>query len=120
MAKNTWDGEESNYHDKEGNKFHKIKFTGRDYEFVHLHNERGPAVVGKNGYKAYYNVGMLGRENGPAITLPDGTQQYWDRNVPHRKNGPAVIYPDGKVEYWLEGVQYSKEQWEVEKEKCVY
>lgn len=53
-----------------------------------LHNAKGPAVIGLNGYEAWYQNGFR-----------------------HREDGPAVVQDRGNS-YFLRGIQYSKEQWE--------
>ena len=50
-----------------------------------------------------------------------GNSSYWDYNgLQHRINGPALIetYSKGtNLQYFLYGVEYSKEQWEIEKNR---
>ena len=54
------------------------------------HRLGGPAIEGKNGFKAYCKHGHL-----------------------HNLEGPARIWENGREEYWIKGVKYpSLKEWE--------
>jgi len=75
----------------------------------HLSAELGPAVIGSNGTKEYYEHGIHHRsyELGPARIWSDGSQIYWENGKLHRPHelGPAIIRSNGDKEYWENGIQ---------------
>ncbi len=59
------------------------------------HRTAGPAEIHKDGYKAWFQNGMLHRKekDGPAVEKPDGTKEYWEKgkliriDKPKRRRG---------------------------------
>lgn len=52
-----------------------IQFRNR---YGQIHRIGGPAIIGSDGTKAYYEHGQLHRADGPAITTPDGEEYYFE------------------------------------------
>ena len=75
-----------------------IKYYDENYL---LHREDEPAVVGRDGYKAYYCHNKLHNLNGPAVEFPDGTKHYWIDDKRHRLDAPAVEKANGDKEWWV-------------------
>ena len=68
-----------------------------------LHNPHGPAVVGLDGYKAYYINGKVHNPDGPAVIYTDGGQEYWINDQLHNPDGPAIAYSDRSKAYYING-----------------
>jgi hypothetical protein len=67
------------------------------------HRPDGPAVVGADGYKAWILNGQRHRENGPARIWSDGREEWWLNDKWHREDGPARIWSNGREERWRNG-----------------
>ena len=62
-----------------------------------IHNPYGPAVVSKDGYKAY-----------------------WINNKRHRLDGPALIRSNGSEEYYIYGKELTKEEFEIHPDRLKF
>jgi hypothetical protein len=82
------------------------------------HSDSGPAVVYKNGDKAWYNHGKRHREDGPAFEWENGSKAWYVNDILHRLDGPAEIWHDGHVEWWINGYHVTKiiHQWANERD----
>ena len=54
---------------------------------------------------------------GPAIIYKDGYKAYWIEGKVHKLDGPAVIFSDGEGQYWISDKYLTKEQFEVHPER---
>jgi hypothetical protein len=68
-----------------------------------LHRLDGPAIIYPNGYKVYYQHGIIHRLGGPARIYSDGQHAYYQNGRLHRLDGPAKIYANGTIQYWVDG-----------------
>ena len=59
--------------------------------------------IGGNIYYYKKNTDILHNPYGPAIIYKDGYKAYWIEGKVHRLDGPAVIFADGDIEYWING-----------------
>jgi len=76
-----------------------------------LHRDNGPAVIYKNGTKAWYQNDKLHRLYEPAIINYNGRKEWYQNGKRHRENGPAIIYPDGTKIWYQNGEEYSEEDY---------
>lgn len=74
------------------------------------HRLDGPAYMGINGDKYWYQNGQLHRIDGPAICYNDGTEIWYKNGLLHRLDGPATIWADGTKEWWINDKQYTEKQ----------
>lgn len=80
----------------------EYKFKGRH------HRENGPAITTPNGFKAFFQHGVLTNKPGePAMIEPDGTLWFYVDGVLHNTKGPAIKGAN-ITEYWIDGKQYSE------------
>ena len=63
----------------ERNEHGTITYRNADGDF---HNSHGPAVVGADGYEAYYINGKRHNPDGPAIVWPDGSKACYINGKP--------------------------------------
>jgi len=77
----------------------------------------GHITCADDGTQKWYKNGKVHREDGPAIIWADGTQVWFKNNKAHREDGPAIIEPDGSQSWFLEGKKYSKEEFDVIRNK---
>jgi hypothetical protein len=54
------------------------------------HRHPGPAEVHRDGYKAWFWMGLRHRKGKPAVIYADGTEEYWEngkfiKRVPEKK-----------------------------------
>ena len=62
-----------------------------------FHNPYGPAIIDKDGYKAYFIESKC-----------------------HRLDGPAVIYWGGKVEYFINDEKLTEEEFEIHPQRLKF
>lgn len=81
--------------------------TKKWYQYGALHREGGePAIEWAYGDREWYRNGVLHREGAPAIERVDGTREWWLDGKRHREDGPAVEKADGKNEWFLNGKEW--------------
>ena len=69
----------------------------------HLHRTDGPAVVGSNGYMAWWQNGQRHRVDGPAIVYPDGSKEWHQHGHLHRIDGPAIEFASSPKHWYING-----------------
>lgn len=57
----------------------------------HEHRLDGPAIIGPDGYEAWYRDGRLHREGGPAVTWPSGQTAWYYNGWGHPPNDPSGV-----------------------------
>lgn len=62
-----------------------------------LHRVGGPAIIGTNGLKEWFQNGECHRIGGPAIIRADGTEYWFQNGQYHRADGPALICTNGNI-----------------------
>lgn len=67
------------------------------------HRDDGPAIVGSNGHKEWWQMGDLHRVGGPAVEHSNGSKEWWCNNKKHRQGGPAVNNGDITNQWWEGG-----------------
>ena len=70
------------------------------------HRENGPAVVGSNGYMAWWQNGQRHRVDGPAIVYSDGPKEWYQNGQLHRTDGPAIEHSIGTKEWFQNGQRH--------------
>ena len=70
----------------------------------------------------YYkkNTNMYHNPHGPAIIDKDGYKAYCIENKFHRLDGPARIWPSGYEEYWINSIALTKEEFEIHPERLKF
>jgi hypothetical protein len=84
------------------------KFYYKDKEMTIYHREDGPAIEGRDGYKAWYLNGKRHREDGPAVEWACGSKYWYLNGELHREDGPAIEYASGTKEWYLNGLAFSE------------
>ena len=74
-----------------------------------LHRVDGPAVVGADGFQAWWLNGKRHRADGPAVVYKSGYREWWLDYKKHRVDGPAVVRANGDCEWWVDGKFIKKE-----------
>ena len=74
----------------------------------YLHRTDGPAVVGSNGYLAWWQNGQRHRVDGPAIERASGHKEWFQNGQLHRTDGPAIEAADGDECWYLNGKPLSE------------
>lgn len=69
----------------------------------HYHNENGPAIISRNGFKSWWIDGEQHREDGPAIIDSSGSKWWFKNGKKHRTDGPAVEWAGGSKEWYING-----------------
>ena len=54
------------------------------------------------------------RLDGPAFESPNGYKSWLINGKFHREDGPSRIFTNGSTRYHLNGIEYTKEDWELE------
>ena len=87
-------------------------FYFKDKKMKTLHKEDGPAMICKDGTRAWYLNGVLHREDGPAVEHAGGSKSWYLNGKLHRAGGPAV---EGSTKtdigWFVHGVRYSYEEY---------
>jgi hypothetical protein len=83
------------------------------------HRIDGPAVIEPNGKTEWYVSDKRHREDGPAYEHVSGRKEWFINGKPHREDGPAVVDPEGANEWFFNGVQYTQEQFPMNRVKHV-
>ena len=75
-------------------------------------------VISPGGMTWYVNH-RLHRTDGPACINNDGTKYWFLNGRRHRTDGPAGEYKNGDKVWCLKGIEYSEEEWEIEREPWI-
>ena len=67
-------------------------------------------TVYENGYRQWWQKGLLHRTDGPAVEYVNGDKEWWQKGKKHRLDGTAVEYANGHKEWWINGVQLTQEE----------
>ena len=77
-----------------------------------LHRLDGPAYIGVDGTKSWYQNGLKHRTDGPAVEFADGSKEWYVNGQRHRVDGPAYEGASGSKEWWVEDKQYTQQEFE--------
>ena len=69
--------------------------------------------VDEDGAVNYYNaLGQRHRVHGPAIDWPDGYRAWFQNGLLHRLDGPAIEWANCRHDWYINGKELSKAEWQ--------
>lgn len=83
-----------------------------------LHRDNDlPAVINADGYKFWFEQGIINRLHGPAVEGPEGDKAYYVNGKLHNDFGPALIDKFGRKEWHLDGQKLTEEKFNQHQEQ---
>jgi hypothetical protein len=82
-----------------------------------FHNSHGPAVVGADGYEAYYINGKRHNPDGPAIVWPSGYKNYFINGEELTQTGLRLFGQMAAKSYFINGEKLTEAEftaWQAE------
>ena len=72
------------------------------------------------GTREYYNnAGHLHRTDGPAVVGSNGYMAWWQNGQHHRIDGPAIEWRDGDKRWYINGKQMTEDEYNQRVKKCL-
>ena len=110
---------ESGYYNNQG-QLHRLDgpaYIGADgrrewWQNGRLHRLDGPAVEWEDGSQEWWQNGQRHRLDGPAREWANGSREWYQNGLRHRLDGPAHEWANGAREWWIDGKKYSQSEWQ--------